>query len=269
MSVALVAICTSVLVLSSMILPASKVSLRLNPKEGNTYRNSIVSDINMKIMGQDMKLHTAMDMQSDISKVAADNIGLNYKITRFVNEMNIPNMPAVSYDSNDATHEGAMAQQMAGVYSLIVNKDFPMEINTLGEITKQPDFSAVGGANAPQLEEIKESMQNIFLTFPERELGVGDSWSEEKSLSGQVPMNLKTTYTVKEINSKNIIIDMSGSISPQDSNTTIDGKTTGTMNLDRKTCWLVSGTTDMDMKVSITVQGQSQSFDMQMKAVIK
>lgn len=258
----------ALLLMTSMMLPASKVRLRINPKQGTIYNNTVISDIDMKVMGQAMSIHSEMSLQNEITKIDKSSIGVNFKLTHLISKMSIPGMPAVSYDSNNESNDGMMEKQLADVYGLILNKAFTTEISPRGEIIKSPDFSEVI-ANAPQIGEIEESMKNLFVKFPERELGVGDSWSQEETVEGQVPMKINTQYTIKEINSKNIVIGMTGSIDPVDTNTTIDGTMAGTLNYDRKTCWLISGTTNMDTKVSVTVQGQTQSFDMKVSGIIK
>lgn len=266
--VALATICSAVVLMTSMMLPASKVLLRLDPTEGITYTNTIISDIAMKVMGQDMSIYSEMTMENEITKVSNGTIATNYKLTHLTNKMNIPGMPAVAYDSNNTSPEGMMEKQLAGVYGLLVNKDFPMEVSNRGEVIKSPDFSELV-ANAPQVGEINESMKNLYVKFPEKEMGVGEFWAEDTTIEGQVPMNIKTKYTIKDINSKNIVIEMTGSISPVENNTTIDGSLSGILNYDRKSCWLISGTTSMDTKVTISMQGQTQSFDMKVSAVIK
>lgn len=268
LAVVSIAICSSIVLLTSMMLPASKIRLELSPKNGATYKNSVVSDINMKMMGQDMKIHSEIEMQNEILDITDNSIALNYKITRFVNKMNIPGLPDVNYDSKNKTHEGDLAKQLASIYDLIVNNDFSMEISKMGKIIKQADFSKIASDNT-QTSELNETMENLFLDFPDRELGIGDSWTQDKTMEGQVPMNIKTTYTVNDINSKGIVIDMVGKISPRDNKSTIDGQTNGSMTLDRKTCWLVSGYTNMDMKVTTTANNQTQHFDVQMKSIMK
>lgn len=261
----------AVLVLSSMMLPASKIKLRLKPKAGQVFNHEIITDMDMSVMGQVMKMHSVFYMENHVNTIADGKINSDFVITRILNTSTMPGFGEMSYDS-DKKEPAAdpMSQQMAQSFGVLVNKKVGATMDQMGNLEGSLDLSSFGdNSTADQIRTLQQNINSITFGFPEKELAVGDSWTVDQDTKSQIPMEITTTYTLKEINKDTIVLQVNGEVSSAEGASSARGTSTGHFVLDRKTCWTVSGETNMDINITVDANGMQQNMDMTMKMTVK
>ena len=138
-----------------------------------------------------------------------------------------------SYDSSAKSNPDIDAD-MAAEYEAYMNKDFTFEADHHGILKQNFQFKNTG----IQFEQLID-LNNYFTTFPEKEVGVGDTWtgSFKNEMSGQL---ITRTYTVKEITTDKVTIEVV-SVVPAFKGVTKESNYKGNYIIDRSTGMLLRG----------------------------
>ena len=123
-------------------------------------------------------------------------------------------------------------------------------------------------------DQIKQNFAQAFSIYPDKPVKVGDNWNKnlDKDMN-QIKMSQNLTFTVKEINSSEVVLELAGKIASsmgKDSTMPamkmdLSGDEKGTMQMDRNTGLIRQGNIDMDMKMS----AMGKPMTMKVKTVIE
>jgi len=237
---------------SKTALSGEEVLLRYHATEGDEY--AMVMDVDMK-MGEEngMKMNLKMDMDYKVGEVSADKSYYNSStIKRVVMKMNMAGMD-VSYDSDSETHEG-MGATMHTIYSKMIGVEIKSKSSNRGEILESPNFNEIFGDQEAIKKQMSESMDKVSssaIEYPEEAVKVGSTWSKLVTTKGKFPMDLNTTYTVKEITDTEVILSVSGDMKMKNGETDNLGKLSGESIIDIKTGFLKSMTMNQNMEMDM------------------
>jgi hypothetical protein len=111
--------------------------------------------------------------------------------------------------------------------------------------------------------ELKNQLEPVFLNFPDHEIKPGDSWQRKHGITGKVPADFTTNYTVKQIAGDQVTLDAESVIGPAGQGMQIKGKQSGTLLVDSKTGLVLNAefkqemeTNANDMQVTINSRGK-------------
>jgi len=209
------------------------VKLRLNYKKGDSYVMKINMNQNMPAMSMNMK----MNAKVDITDVNGENYLSETKFTKIDMGMMQGGMQMAASTEDKTEDLDVMSQQIKGQLDEMLTVIITSETNNLGEV-----INVEAAPNLPGMDQMKNQIGSV--TYPEKALKIGDSWTDEKTEQGMV---IKTTYKVKSISKDVVGIDITGEISGIG-----EGKLSGSMELDRASGIPKTSTLVMEMNV----QGQ-------------
>ena len=262
------------------------VDLKLNLQKGKTYTYTMKTNMNMdmEVMGKPMNTTGNIDFgfRMNVEDVDAQNnyrIATTYDAIRF--KMNAMGMD-MGYDSKnvgDTTRENMVNGMMRKVFGGMMGKTFKITMSPKGEVLKIEGLKELVESMEANIEvseqmktamhkqmsesfsedQIKQSFAQAFSIYPDKPVKVGDSWNKnlDRDMS-QVKMSQNLTFTVKEINSSAVVLELTGKIASsmgKDSTAPamkmdLSGDEKGTMQMDRNTGMISQGDIDMDMKMS-------------------
>ncbi|MBV9468984.1 MAG: hypothetical protein JO316_16840 [Abitibacteriaceae bacterium] len=210
-----------------------KVLLRLHLQSGQNYlmrqtTNSKVTQI-LPQMGttppQRMDLTTINSIamlyavqQVDANGTAAVKVSYRSIQVKFSGKMGQQPMPYTTYDSD---HPGKSASPIATIYKALIGQSVSMKISSDGHISDIQGLTNIkkrllssmnslsGGKEASAAvskmmgaflddRTFKASMEKMTATYPEHEVGIGDSWPFQLTLPEQLPLVVKGIRTLKE-----------------------------------------------------------------------
>ena len=277
------------------------VEMKLNLQKGKTYTYSTKTNMNMDMQMMGKQVNTVGNVDFAF-KMQVENVDAehNYHFTssydaiRF--KMNAMGMD-MGYDSKnvgDTVGENMMSGMLRKVFGSMVGKSFHMIMTPKGEVLKVEGLKdlvesmessiniseQMRASMKKQMEQsfnedqIKQSFAQGFYIYPDKALKVGDSWNKnfDKDMNN-IKMNQDVTFTVKDINSSTVVLELSGklkssSVPGQDSvkiKMELSGDEKGTMEMDRATGMIRQGNIDMDMKMS----AMGNPMTMKVKTVIE
>ncbi|MDR1554345.1 MAG: DUF6263 family protein [Prevotellaceae bacterium] len=272
-----------------------KYKFEFNFEKGSTFKQKTLTESksSQELMGQKMESTIAMtaDMSFDVKDFENNLYKVDMKYDAVKMDMLIAGM-SLSFDSN-TTEDKAYGQNMSPIFKAMVNIPFEVEMNKKGKVFSVTGFENITAAmldamseldenttnqmlqqigNSYSEESIKSTLEQSFAYFPENEVAAGDTWKKDMDINIMnttinVTMNitlekvvdniasLKAEGTIKTV--KDIIQDLNGI----EAKTSLSGNQTINLQIDLKTCWIVSGeirqslvgeTNAMGMKIPIT-----------------
>jgi hypothetical protein len=278
----------------SLVYAEEKVDLKLRLEKGKSYKIQTNQDmkINQTIPGQQgqqqtmtinqktggRNIYTVEDVQSDgtfVLKITHDAIS-------FKQEVPTQNQ-IIEYDSTDtSTAVGAMS-----VFNAIVGQSFTITMTPDGHIkeikgadilleriqekvNELPEGQERAGLET-QLkmqygaETLKQNTENSFNMYPDKPVGIGDTWQRKTTLTQGFPMVIDTIYTLKERKNGIAIIDVFAMIQtnrdagPMEMGQmkiqyNMSGSVTGLMEMQESTGWPIRSNQNLRLSGSITVQ---------------
>lgn len=175
--------------------------------------------------------------------------------------------------SDTSTSPDAL-EVMKGMFHALKNRSFYTKVNAEGDIIEVRGVKEMGEAmiqgmrldkgirdlvqhNFTQIfndETLKQSLSQMFNVYPDTRVGIGDSWQKSISIPA-IRNETKSTYTLKEFNNGDLVIDVRSEMKIGDSK----GIQTGRFVLDTATGLVLSGNYEQkfDGMVSrITISGK-------------
>ena len=259
-----------------------KILLRLQPQKGVKYTNTMNMDMDMRMSvpgvesEMSSKMNTKMAYKLKVTDRAREKSTFEGEFTEVTLNQEIPGMQPIVYDSKDPDKNSEMAKTtIAPIYDKIFNRTFSLEVDARGTVSQGANIDSlfgIGGAQGGQ--SLENTFDHVFVPFPEKKVGVGDQWVDDKLVEGATPMRMKTTYEVKEIKGKTVLIALSGKISAsgsddQASMTMASGDYSGTLTVNKKTGWVEGMNISQNMKVVTAQQGQEMTMHMDSKVSIQ
>jgi hypothetical protein len=234
-----------------------KILLRVKMKESSTYELYVNLDMDINASGMAMKMKS--DIQMGMDSIGVDeenNISMNIFYDFMTMDMDM-GVQKIQFDSRKKDSSDPQAQMMQSLMEPLFQKRFVFKMDERGEILEHPNFEeefADSPVLAQQGNDLNQTMDKIFIVFPEEEVGVGDTWKGNvTNVANNVTMNGDATYTIKQIHPDKVVLAMKMTLSSPDLEE-IEGLAYGSMEVDRKT-GLVSKSESV-MNIEMTMQGQ-------------
>jgi len=272
-------------VASSLAQDAGKVQFRLQLERGQSFRSETITRqvITQNVGGQDTKVDLAVGTtyKYDVQGVAPDGtVTLKVTIDGTSLKMDAASLK-VDYDSAKPPEQ--IPPQAQGVAAM-VGKSFGMEMSAQGEITRVEGVEAMlesvlaeGGSAEAKAQIQKQfggdgmvaTMQGMLAPYPDKPVGVGDSWSRTVSVTTGFPMQVDSTYTLKGRAGGMATLAVESTIKtdpnaepiavgPMKATVELSGKRTGEMVVHETAGWTMSSKLDMDFKGNLKAVGASE-----------
>jgi hypothetical protein len=213
-------IALSLLVVYVLTSTAQQYDLKLNLKKGQHYKQSmtVVMDLTQSMGEQEMSINTKMqfevaqtvkaitakgdfEIENEYSRVAMDMDAMGQKIT---------------YDSNvKDTTDNELLKKYSSSFGKILGKKFIVVLSPKGKVIEIKGFKELlddlgkgnpDAATKKMLEgifdehKITSNFESSYHMFPDNSVKIGDTWSQTKSVESMFPIEISTTYVLKEVN---------------------------------------------------------------------
>ncbi len=269
-------------VASSIAQDAGKAQFRLRLEPGQSFRSETVTRqlITQSVGGQDIKIDTSVGTtyKYDVQSTAPDGTA-TLKVTIDGMSISLEAGPMkVDYDSANPPEQ--IPPQAQGAAAM-VGQSFVMEMNSRGEVSRITGIEAMleavvaqggGAAIREQVEKqfggdaLVATMQGMLAPYPDKPVGIGDSWSGTISVVAGFPMRIDSTYTLKgraggmatlAVESK---IETDPNADPiatplGNAQVNIKGKRTGEMVVHEMAGWTMNSKLVMDFKGNMKIAG--------------
>ena len=223
------------------------ITLRLKPQQGKTY--TITTKANMMMMmeaqGQTMNQTQSMEYRQSFTakNVTAKDVELETKIEAM--KMSISKMGMkLEYDSEHPEKTSPMLAGQTAEMDKAINKTGTVKYDVMGHVIDSLDLemSQLGG---------------VIIQLPEEELGIGSTWSVDKSqnVSG-TEMNVHYTYTVSAISKKSVDLTVAGTVTGKGAEE-ISGNYNGTASIDPVQGFVTKSNLKSNLSMTLSQQGLS------------
>lgn len=229
------------------------VRLKVNLNQGDkiVFEMTTAQDISQSMMGQEMNIQQTIGMGYTMEVTAKNGDVVSIKNTYDWMQYEMGGMPGLSgmnFDSREEGQSGIMADIMGGM----IGKSFMMDLAGNGQVSNVSGTDAIlasmmDGVSDPaqkaqmeaQMEQqfgeeaMAKSMEQMFTQYPDKDLKVGDTWSQKSNVASGYPMIVETTYTVKSINASanEVVVNVDGSIATEEGATMESGGMNMEVNL--------------------------------------
>lgn len=259
--------------------PASKIALTFDLEAGKTYKQTVAVSNTTKqtAMGQEMEFSSATESVTYFKKIEGGSDGNTYELWYGDMSMEFTGMGQSNKFSSTDTSEGLgkfLGKMTREKFTAVITPRGDIEsVSGLEELVQRVADESEGDSRQVA-EQMSESMGDLGLKrnlefslgiFPEGKVKPGDSWKREHYTSTGMPIKVATTYTLKEVNGDRAVIALEGTFSTDDENAEgelqgmdatffFDGTRKGTLTVEAKTGWVISGKFEDDIAGSVTVE---------------
>lgn len=185
------------------------VRLRLKFAEGQRFDYQVVQDTTWSVEGQPGESSSTHSLEVSWQVRSVDGEGVadaSYLVNRLRVTIAAAGQPQVQADSAKANQGGPLAEMMAPIFDVIINKPIRMKIHPTGEISdvqlphgmaEELKKLAVGAA-APLFSEdfLKQVIQASSPDFSPKPVSVGQTWTTTRQTNNPAfgKQTTKTTY---------------------------------------------------------------------------
>jgi hypothetical protein len=284
----------AILVVSSFLTPnigqsaEEKVELKFRFEKGDTYRlkATVEQEIVQWIQNAEQKTTLTMAIGETLNVTDVDAEG-TMTIQVVIASMSIKmkgEQGEVEYDSENPPDKVGFP---ATAFAAMVGQSFTMKLTPRGHVSElvgmdemlQKIFDAVELLDAPMkdamLADLKrqfgdaalgEMMERTLAIFPDKPVGVGDTWTQTATLSTGFPSIIETTWTLVDRKDGVATVEVKSTLKPNEKAAPMKmgpfsmkfdlaGTQTGTLKLDEATGWFVGGTITQDMSGTMIIEG--------------
>ena len=219
---------------------AQSVTLRLQPKQGETH--TIVTKANMttKIdyQGQAMNMSQVLESKQSftVKTVSSQQCDIESQIEAIKMSSSLFDME-FEIDTEHPEKNDPMSKELAEAIQE-VKKPVTITFDAMGNFVEDNnDLNQLG---------------NIIIQLPKQELTVGSKWSSKSTQDvDNIKMVVNMEYTVTAISKKSVDISFTGNIDSKDATGTYNG----TASIDPQTGMIVKSTTKLSASYTINEQG--------------
>jgi hypothetical protein len=257
---------------------AQKVSSKLIFQKGQKFE--VVTETkktsSQEVMGQSMEstVNSTMSEIYDVQDVTGSGAAIEHKVKRFMFTGEGMGQ-SQSFDSEKADDRKGEIGQLLDK-KLLKNK-YTMMLNATGKVTsvKSDDDNPQGkkeeedGMAAMMSQQLGANMvmpkagdNSVFKILPDREVGVGESWSDTTSADGA---KMNKIFKVASITDAEILVDFTADVKVEktmqimgtDATITATDKATGKVVIDRKTGIMKTMTSKSKTQGNVEAQGMT------------
>lgn len=236
-------------------------SFRYNLKKGETYPFSLKVKENQSIsaLGQNMKMTSERTVKFNyfVEDVVNNKFKLKATFLEYSESLTGPQGEKLAYNTSSAKPSDKNVAQSWAIYKSIIGQNFHMEVDNKGKVLSvtgldkvrtnamgklKNDFTTEEQKYIQELlnvalsnEAIKAQFEESLNIFPEKNLKVGEEWSDNQNISeGPVKGSSKVTRTFKELNNNIAKITVKGTqnVSGNETKQGITASMKGTATLD-------------------------------------
>ncbi|UCC11207.1 MAG: hypothetical protein JSW02_07565 [candidate division WOR-3 bacterium] len=278
-----------------------EISLQLNLKPGDTFitRMTTTQQITQTVqnMTNELAQEITMDMRYEVTAQTEEGISTIQATYERVGFSQVGPFGTFEYRSWESPEEVPLAAQG---FAILVGKSIGMKMSSRGEVMAVTGIDEIIDAMLESLEmtvddqtramlesnfkrqfgesAVNENMSRMFAFYPEKPVGVGDSWGSTVKFATGIPMIIDAQYRMVGIKDGKVSLDVKSKIEPnKDERITqimgmdmyydIHGTQEGTIVLDSLSGWLVEGqlVQNFDGSVKVTSpQAPEESMDLPM-----
>jgi hypothetical protein len=267
--------------------PDKTYKLQLNPATGSAYYYDITNESETKLEVDDKRVNnetkTTVGVNYTISRDSAGDFLFNTvynKVHFYTKSGDIE----TDMDADNAAFSMNPAEKMLGI---LKDANIVATVSPSGEIKNVSGYKEMGdkimagfAANdinsknivQDQWEKligdglIKKNMDQLFKIFPDSAVHLRDTWKLNSRQDGEIGLNVKTTYTLKAINSEIAIIGAKGKITSDNNatnemgyggvTTNLTGEQLGEFEMEAKTGMLIRCNIKINVEGTIEVMGR-------------
>lgn len=269
---------------------AEKIELRLNLKEGETYKLQMTSDQKItQTVGeakQEMPQTTGFGLSHLVKEIRDDGtavVQVTFDSIRFKQE---GPTGEVDYDSSNPP-PAESAHPMVTALVALVGQGFSVDLTSKGEAARvegadqlvarmmekiELPMPALQPVVEQQLKQqfgdqaMKEMMEQMVGVYPDEPVGVGDSWSKRRVVSRGLAAIMNNTWTLKSRENGVAVLDVQSTVGPNPDAPALDmgiaklqyalrGTQNGSIELDEATGWVLRSTVNQSLSGELTIQG--------------
>lgn len=267
------------------------LKLQYTFKDGNEFKQTLNVKMDMTMTSQGQKMNTLTDMEFVTKykvKKAGENTDLETSFEKISMDMEImgqkmkagSDLPIVD---NPKTQEEMYGKMMNPMFKGMTGKPFTFTLDSKGKLIAVKGIEnlyagMVESLPAEQREQAKVQMQGLMnedvlksnfenstITFPDKELKIGDTFEQKVEKSGAIAMTGKIIYTIKEVKADEVILDVKGNVESGSGEAKIAGDITGNLILNKETAWTKSGNITYNLKGT----SNGNQLDLKMFVTIK
>lgn len=266
-----------------------KIDLKFNIKPGSVYKYRVTTkqQISQTIQGKvvDMDQIIIMEYQYDVKEINDQGNTIIEIVYDKVGYMQDGPLGKIEYRSWEDTADIPM---IARGFASLVGQEFLVEISSQGGVVdvrgtdkvimkmlEDLDLPAVG-AMREEMEKnmrnqfgddaFKENMKSMFYFYPDRSVGVGDSWQATWRMSKGFPMILHNTWKITNMNETEVFLDVYTKVESNKEETLmqiggivmsydLSGEQKGAMVVDRETGWCTKSHVEQTLEGMIRISG--------------
>jgi len=261
------------LLLAGPATAADTVQFKLHADKGTQFKMNVTvdQDITQEFMGQELAIEQTMGFGTtfkvtDVDADGALTVEVKYDSVLFKQESA---MASVEYDSTDPPDDIPM---QAAAFAALVGRGFTMKLSPTAQILEikgvdkmideiMESMDVPEGVPVEQVkndlkrqfgdEGLKQQMQQMFRMLPDKPVGVGDSWDDEVTVGGMMPVITKSKYTVKAIENGAATIEVETTIAPDEKAKPVE---MGNSTMAMKMTGNQKGTTQVDLKTGFPLK---------------
>ncbi|MDX1936797.1 MAG: DUF6263 family protein [Flavihumibacter sp.] len=254
-------------------LQAQKIVIAKGQKLETTISTKMT--MTMEMMGQSMEnlTETVGTTVTEVKEASANGFTLSQLLKKMT--MNATMMgQEISFDSDKKEDmDGQMGEAVKG--KIGVEEEY--KISATGKVLVAPESKSGESNPMNDLSGVSGSIavgQQLpyLVPVPSKTLKPGDTWVDSSGTAETV--KLVNTYTLKEIKGDELIVAVTGvmvkngatEMNGMEMQIELNGTIKGESVYETATGWLKNGSTNMDVKGSISVMGQSVPIDMKVVA---
>ena len=231
--------------LATLSFMAAGVTLRLQPKQGQTH--TVSSKVNamtmIDVQGQTMNMSQSFEIKQSFSakEVSNEQSVIETQIEAIKMSMSQMGMK-LEYDSEHPEKTSPMLASQTSELEKSLNNPVTVTYDAFGKI--------VGDDTDLEMNQLS----NIIIELPEKELTVGSKWTSKKTQSvSDTEFDVNMEYTVTAISKKSVDDSVTGGAESKE----ITGTYNGTASINPQTGMVMSSTTKSNVSMTINEQGMS------------
>ncbi len=256
----------------------STAKLQFNPKVGEVYHYMSNTEMDMAMMSMNIEMNVKTYFALNTVEKMDTTFHMKMSYDSLMISQSNPMSGKIEYNSNTYNEGNAdqNTKMIANTLEELKNKEFDAWISATGHVIKLEGAENLGDAGGMmQGTDPSGVIKSVVIAFPEGELKEGQSWTV-KQTSGSIGIESTITYTIKSINSDEIVLDMSTSI-PENQEMESNGvsmtisnfESTGELTVERKTGMLLEMNTSQSMDMEMNMQGMEMTASTESTTEIK
>lgn len=266
--------------LATLAVSAQKVSNKLQFKSGQTFEVTTNMNLTTQMPMGEIPMSMVMTDQYTVGATTAEGTQLTKTPKRVKFSVNAMGQNMGADSDNPGDLQGQMGESIKQIMKL--KQEFSVDATGLITSVKaddkaKKDDAAMAGMMMPGLNSSSmlavAGQPSLFKILPGRDVAKGDTWTDSTNAGGNKGT---TTYTVKDVTDKEVLLDYTGQGNIKTSQSTMGmtadvtgtTKSSGTVTIDRATGLLKQKTLTSNTESVVNAGGQEMNTTSKMALVM-